>query len=89
MALFVDREVAVESNSIQLEIAWHPRSPLLALGAYSEDKGGYVRVVEGSGSGGSGEVVSSSDPVVIPPHPTAQVRVGGETLEGLEDFEKC
>ena len=46
MALYIDREIPVEANSIQLEMAWHCRKPLLALGTYSEDKGGYVRIVE-------------------------------------------
>ena len=66
MSLFVDREIPVESNSIVIEIAWHSRVPLLAIGAYSEEKGGNVRLVDGSGS-----ATEEVDP--IPPHATAQV----------------
>ena len=36
------RELPVEPNSIQVELAWHQRHPLLAVGAYSEEKGGYI-----------------------------------------------
>ena len=66
MSLFVDREIPVESNSIVIELAWHSRVPLLAIGAYSEEKGGNVRLVDGSGS-----ATEEVDP--IPPHATAQV----------------
>ena len=42
---FFFRELPVEPNSIQVELAWHPRHPLLSVGAYSEERGGYVRVI--------------------------------------------
>ena len=35
----------MEPNSIQVELAWHQRHPLLAVGAYSEEKGGYISVM--------------------------------------------
>jgi hypothetical protein len=66
MSLFVDREIPVENNSIVVELAWHSKVPLLAIGAYSEEKGGNVRLVDGSGS-----ATEEADP--IPPHATAQV----------------
>ena len=31
-----------------MELAWHQRYPLLAIGAYSEERGGYVRVIDTS-----------------------------------------
>jgi len=68
MSLFVDREIPVDSNSIVVELAWHTRVPLLAIGAYSEEKGGNVRLVDGSGN-----TPEEVDP--IPPHATAQVRI--------------
>ncbi len=43
MSLFVDREIPVESNSIVVELAWHAKVALLAIGAYSEERGGNVR----------------------------------------------
>ena len=67
MSIFVDREIPVESNSIIVELCWHSRVPLLAIGAYSEELGGNVRLVDGSGS-----ATEEADP--IPPHSTAQVR---------------
>ena len=76
MALFIDREVPVEPNSIQLEMAWHSRKPLLAVGTYSEEKGGYVRIIEApttSGGLGGGTTGVHIDENGIPPHPTAQV----------------
>ena len=59
----------MEQNSIQVELGWHQRYPLLAVGAYSEEKGGYVRVIDTSLGGGLG----LEDALPIPPHPTAQV----------------
>ena len=70
MALFVDREVPVETNSIQLEIAWHNLSPILAIGSYSEERGGYVKVIETTPAG---SLVGSDSGSAIPPHTTAQV----------------
>ena len=46
-------------------VAWHPAHPWLAVGYYSEDRGGYVTVFTDDG-----EVVDGVD---IPAHPTAQV----------------
>jgi hypothetical protein len=43
MSLFVDREIPVENNSIVVELAWHAKVALLAIGAYSEERGGNVR----------------------------------------------
>ena len=59
----------MEQNSIQVELAWHQKYPLLAVGAYSEEKGGYVRVIDTSLGGGLG----LEEALPIPPHPTAQV----------------
>ena len=60
----------MEQNSIQVELSWHLRFPLLAVGAYSEERGGYVRVIDTSlGAGGLG----LEEALPIPPHPTAQV----------------
>lgn len=42
---------------------------MLAVGAYSEDRGGYVRVIDTSLGGGLG----LEEALPIPPHPTAQV----------------
>ena len=63
------RELPVEQNSIQVELSWHPRYPLLSVGAYSEERGGYVRVIDTSLGGGLG----LEEALPIPPHPTAQV----------------
>jgi WD40 repeat protein len=63
------RELPVEPNSIQVELAWHQRYPLLAIGAYSEERGGYVRVIDTSLGAGLG----LEEALPIPPHPTAQV----------------
>ena len=62
------RELPVEPNSIQVELAWHQRCSLLAVGAYSEDRGGYVRVIDTSLVG-----LGLEEDLPIPPHPTAQV----------------
>ena len=59
----------MEQNSIQVELSWHPRFPLLSVGAYSEERGGYVRVIDTSLGGGLG----LEEALPIPPHPTAQV----------------
>ncbi len=59
----------VEANSIQVELAWHTKYSILAVGAYSEERGGFVRVIDTNlGSG-----LSLEEALPIPPHPTAQV----------------
>ena len=69
MYFLLFRELPVEQNSIQVELSWHPRFPLLSVGAYSEERGGYVRVIDTSLGGGLG----LEEALPIPPHPTAQV----------------
>ena len=87
----------MEQNSIQVELSWHLRFPLLAVGAYSEERGGYVRVIDTSqGAGGLG----LEEALPIPPHPTAQVSalawhpihkllIGKKTLEPRRAEERC
>lgn len=67
MSLFFDRAVNTSDGSINVNIAWHDRFPLLAIGSYSEDKGGYVCIYDDEG-----EV---KDEKSIPAHATAQVRL--------------
>ena len=67
MSLYFD--CAVHSGggagNIHVSATWHPAHPWLAVGSYSEDRGGYVTVFTDDG-----EVVDGVD---IPAHPTAQV----------------
>ncbi len=63
------RELPVEPNSIQVELAWHLRWPLLAIGAYSEERGGFVRVIDTS----LGDGLGLEEALPIPPHSSAQV----------------
>ena len=35
------------SGNIHVNSSWHGKLPLLAVGSYSEDKGGYVTVYSG------------------------------------------
>ena len=69
MDIYAIRELPVEPNSIQVELAWHRKSSLLAVGAYSEERGGYVRVIDTS----LGDGLGLEEALPIPPHPTAQV----------------
>ena len=53
------------SGNIHVSTSWHTTHALLAVGSYSEEKGGYVSVYTDDG-----EV---ADGIEIPAHPTAQV----------------
>ena len=64
MSLFVDKIITKDDSAIQVDMAWHKQAGLLALGAYSEEQGGIVTIVDQSGF----EV----DAGKIPSHPTAQ-----------------
>jgi len=64
MSLYVDKAVTADESAIQVDMAWHPRLQLVALAAYSEDRGGTVDLVDRYGY--------NVDEGQIPAHPTAQ-----------------
>ncbi len=64
MTLYIDRAITRDESAIQVDLAWHDSLHLAALGAFSEDRGGTVDVVDRYGY--------SVDEGRIPPHPTAQ-----------------
>ena len=53
------------SGNIHVSTSWHTTHALLAVGSYSEEKGGYVSVYTDDGE--------AADGIDIPAHPTAQV----------------
>ena len=67
MSLYFDCAINSGSSSgnIHVNTSWHSHHPLLAVGSYSEEKGGYVTVYTDDGE--------PADHVTIPAHPTAQV----------------
>lgn len=47
MTLYFDSPVQFpESGVISTHGAWHPSSPVLAIGSYSQDRGGFVTVFD-------------------------------------------
>ena len=67
MSLYFDCAINTggSSGNIHVNTGWHNSHALLAVGSYSEEKGGYVSLYTDDG-----EQVEN---VSIPPHPTAQV----------------
>ncbi len=51
-------------STLKVELSWHDSLPLCALGAFSEERGGTVDLVDRHGY--------TVDEGRIPPHPTAQ-----------------
>lgn len=50
MSLYFDTRVQnPETASISTHATWHPNYPLLAVAAYSQDKGGFVTVYDDQG----------------------------------------
>ncbi len=64
MSLYIDRPIIQDESAIQVEMCWHPTIHLVALAAYSEEKGGTVDLYDRFGM--------QVDEGNIPPHQTAQ-----------------
>ena len=66
MSLYFDCAInsGASSGNIHVSTAWHAVQPLLAVGSYSEERGGYVRVYSDDGE--------PAEQCEIPAHPTAQ-----------------
>ncbi|XP_023345784.1 intraflagellar transport protein 140 homolog [Eurytemora carolleeae] len=67
MSLYFDCAVSGGggAGNIHVSSTWHPNLPYLAVGSYSEEKGGYVTVYTDTGE--------KADGINLPAHPTAQV----------------
>lgn len=52
MSLYFETAVKFkEPNVISTNLAWHPTAPLLAIGSYSQDRGGFVTIFDETVSG--------------------------------------
>ncbi len=46
MTLYIDKAITRDESAIQVDLSWHPSLHLAALGAFSEDRGGTVDIVD-------------------------------------------
>lgn len=64
MSIFVDKVITRDDSAIQVAMVWHKQLQIIAIGSYSEDKGGTVEIIDQFGY--------TIDEGRIPFHPTAQ-----------------
>ncbi|XP_041978131.1 intraflagellar transport protein 140 homolog [Aricia agestis] len=92
MTLYIDTKLNfVDSNVISTVASWHQSLPLLAVGSYNQEKGGFVTIFQENGQALEGcdwPVLLSNQVTALAWHPTRKLLVvgwdGGELYIWLE-----
>ncbi|XP_063380709.1 intraflagellar transport protein 140 homolog isoform X2 [Cydia fagiglandana] len=92
MTLYIDSKLNfTDSNVVSTLGSWHPSLPLLALGSYNQEKGGFVTIFQENGlalEGCEWPILLSNQVTAMAWHPTRKLLVvgwdGGELYIWLE-----
>ncbi|XP_063362109.1 intraflagellar transport protein 140 homolog isoform X2 [Cydia amplana] len=92
MTLYIDSKLNfTDSNVVSTLGSWHPSLPLLALGSYNQEKGGFVTIFQENGlalEGCEWPILLSNQVTALAWHPTRKLLVvgwdGGELYIWLE-----
>ncbi|XP_032520316.2 intraflagellar transport protein 140 homolog [Danaus plexippus] len=92
MTLYIDKKLNfIDTNVVTTLGCWHPSLPLLAVGSYNQEKGGYVTIFQENGSALEGcdwPVLLSNQVTALAWHPIRKLLVvgwdGGELYIWLE-----